>query len=119
MITNSFFDAYDIVNTSDDVITLEIKIGNNQPSSSILYVEGQNSRSFNNEFRVPLGAAKDLHGKAFTLVTTIFDLNQDNDNIQMSLHLSGGKADMNEPIFNTKVDKPKDMAVAMIQILFV
>jgi hypothetical protein len=119
MITNSFFDAYDIVNTSDDAITLEVKIGNNQPSSSILYVEGQNSRSFNNEFRENLGASKDLHGKALTLVTTIFDLNQNNDNIQMSFHLSGGKADLNETIFNTNVDKPKDLAVAMIQILFV
>lgn len=119
MITHSFFDAYDIVNTSDDAITLEVKIGNNQPGSTIFYLEGQNSESINNGFTKNLGPAKDLHGKALSLVTTIFDLNTNNDNIQMSFHLSGGKVALNEPIFNTNVEKPKDLAVAMIQILFV
>jgi len=119
MISTSFFDTHDIVNTSDDAITLDVHIGNNQPGSSILHIEGKKSLSHNDDFTAVLGASKDLHGKSLTLVTTIFDFNDDNDNIQMSIRLSGGKRELNAVIFNTSLEKPKDVAVAMVQILFV
>jgi outer membrane receptor for monomeric catechols len=119
MISTSFFDTCDVLNTSTDPVTLNVNIGNNQASSSLFSIEGKQSQTEPNTFTTNLGTCKDLHGKTLTLVTTIFDINENNDNIQMDILLAGGKKDVKAVLFNTNLETPRDVAIAMVQILFV
>jgi hypothetical protein len=118
MLTQSIFKTYDIVNLSDDPIILTINIGNNQIAETLLTLDGIKIGEGNDSFTSHIGICKELHLKELTIVTTIHDINPDNDKVLMDLLVKGGKKDLFLLVFDSTLPTSGDVANAVVKIFF-
>jgi hypothetical protein len=109
-VNTSFFDVYDVINTSDDNVTLSIKITElkptNQGNNNFTEVDNDgieaattikiNSTTVGDPLlgsfeNVVLGKNKDLVGKTMNAVTSLTDLLPDGNIVKVSYTIDGGR----------------------------
>ena len=117
--THTSFIIYDVVNTSEDIVKINVKIGNGQLASTLVKLEDKIIDDFDNSFEINLGECKQVVKKSAHLFTTIHDINPDNNEISMKLEISGGKKVFKQTVIESSVPQHGDSATALISIAFI
>lgn len=119
MLTKSLFSVYDVINTSEDPVTLRIEIGYGQLAQTLIYLEDNKIGDFSDTFAFEIGLSKDLVRKELTILTSIHDIQPDTDRIFMQLEIIGGKKEELITVFDTSVSQPGGLAHAQIIVIFI
>jgi len=119
MLTTTLFKVYDIVNTSEEPVILNIEIGFGQIAQTLIYLDDIKIGDFSDSFQIEIGPGKDILRKELALFTTIHDIQPETDRISMYIVISGGKKEEEILVYDTEVPVPGGLAHAQVRIIFI
>lgn len=117
MATFSTTIAYDIFDQKDIPVTIDVKFGFNQLSSTLVRLNMEDIGSFDNSFTLNPGTNKGLDGKQLILFTTISDSNPDSDQVSMEITIEGGKKIHKQMVLDSTVPS-HGVISGIVSILF-
>lgn len=115
----SSFIIYDLVNASDNIVNLNVKIGHGQAGNTIVKLDNKMLADENDSFSLDLGPCKKVVKKTANLFVTIQDINDASNKISLELKITGGKKNYESTIIDSDVPNHGDTASALITIVFI
>ena len=116
---NSAYIMYDVVNTLEDIVNVDIKIGHGQLATTHVNLGDKDLGNHDNSFDLDLGTCKQVVKKTAQLITTIKDINPDTNKVTMELELTGGKNTYNHTVIDSSVPSDGQIVTAIIVIAFI
>ena len=113
------FIIYDVVNTSEDIVSIDISIGNGQSGNTLVRLEEKQIGDFDNSFTLDIGKGKEVVKKSLYIISTIHDINPDNNRITMQLEINGGKKPYFHTVIDSSVPQHGDSTTAFVTIAFI
>ena len=116
---NSAYIMYDVVNTSEDIVNVDIKIGHGQLATTLVKLGDVDLGSHVGSFNLDLGTCKHVVKKTAQLITTIQDINPDTNKVSMVMELTGGKKPYSHTVIDSSVPSDGQVISAIVLIAFI